>query len=301
MPENAAETGNTLPKLSPVDLKGSKLRAVATTNIVGDVVAQIGGDHLDLTTLLAPGIDPHTYQLTPADRQKLEDADVVFINGLGLEEGMLPVLGTLGNNVPLVPVSADMATIEFGGHEEGDVLSGAHVPDPHSWQSAANVIVWTQNISTTLDALDPTNADAYNRAAAAYRSQLESLNSELHILADSLPRDQRKFVTDHDSLGYFAYEYGFDVIGTVIPSLSTDAAASARDLAALEDQIRKEEVKAIFVGTTVNPQLAKQLAADLGIKVVPIYSDSLSNANGPAPHYLDFMRHNMQAIVGALR
>jgi ABC-type Zn uptake system ZnuABC Zn-binding protein ZnuA len=208
-------------------------------------------------------------------------------------------------------VSAGIATIEFGGHDdeahaEADQAEaeGEHHhegADPHSWQSVPNVMVWTQNVATALSALDPANAVAYAAAAKEYQAQLEALNSELHALADELPAEQRKLVTDHDSLGYLAHEYGFTVIGTVIPSLSTVASPSAQELAALEEQVKQEGVKAIIVGTTVNPQLSDQIASDLGIQVAPIFTDSLSDANGPAATYVDFMRYNLQTIVDALR
>jgi manganese/iron transport system substrate-binding protein len=312
-PVAQSQAAETLLELTSVTLNGRKLRVVATTNLVGDVVAQIGGDHIELSTLLAPGTDPHAYQLAPADRQLLEDADVLLINGLGLEAGMLPVLDELDNSVPVVAVSIGIETIEFGGHEgeaaeheeaehEGEEHEHHHEgADSHTWQSVPNVIVWTENIALALSALDPAHADAYTAAATDYHAELEALNSELHSLVDTLPVEQRKVVTDHDSLGYLAHEYGFTVVGTVIPSLSTVASASAQELAALEEQIANEGVKAIFVGTTVNPQVAEQLAADRGIKVVPIYTDSLSDANGPAPTYVEFMRFNLQTIVDALR
>lgn len=307
-----------MPELAPLVLEGRKLRVVATTNLVGETVAEVGGDHIELSTLLAPGTDPHAYQLAPADRQLLENADVIFINGLGLEEGMLPVLGDLEGRVVVVPVSAGIATLEFSEHGDDDQEDHAEEDhahqddahedehhhdgvDPHVWQSVPNVIVWTQNIAHSLSALDPANAEAYTTAASDYTATLEALNTELHALVDEIPADQRKLVTDHDSLGYLADEYGFTVIGTVIPSLSTSASASAQELAALTDQIKDEGVRAIFVGTTVNPQLAQQLAQDLGIQVVSIYTDSLSNADGPTPTYIDFMRYNLQAIVNALR
>lgn len=317
--EDDHASADVLPTLTAVALDGRKLRVVATTNLVGEVAAEVGGDHIELSTLLAPGTDPHAYQLAPADRQLLENADVILINGLGLEEGMLPVLSELEGRVPVVPVSVGIVTREFGEHadeehadeehadeeeheeahgEEGHHHEGA---DPHVWQSVPNVIVWTKNIADALSALDPTNAEAYATAASDYTATLEELNTELHTLVDEIPADQRKLVTDHDSLGYLASEYGFTIVGTVIPSLSTAASASAQELASLTDQISSEGVRAIFVGTTVNPQLAQQLAQDLGIKIVPIYTDSLSDANGPTPTYVDFMRYNLQTIVDALR
>lgn len=159
---------------------------------------------------------------------------------------------------------------------------------------------WTHNIHHVLSALDPANAEAYDAAATAYAEELEALHTELAALVDAVPAEQRKLVTDHDSLGYLAAEYGFEVIGSVIPSFSTLSEPSAQELAALQDQIRAEGVTAIFVGTTINPSQETQLAEDLGIQVVPIYTGSLSEANGPAATYVDFMRYNVSKIIGAL-
>ena len=292
--------------LTPVDLAGGKLNVVATTSIIGNVVAQVGGDRIDLTTLMAPGVDPHGYQLTPGDRRTLDDADIIFTNGLGLEEGVLPVLSELDGTTPIVSVNADVATIAFvdpaaasGGTDHADVHD--HGADPHTWFSVPAVMTWTDTIAASLSALDPANAAAYVAAAAAYRDQLTALDAELRDAVATVPEDRRKLVTDHDEFGYFAAEYGFTVVGTVIPSLSTQAAPSAQDIVHLEEQITSEGVPAIFVGTTVNPALADQIAADTGVKVVPIYSGSLSDANGPAATYVDFMRANVHVIVGALR
>jgi ABC-type Zn uptake system ZnuABC Zn-binding protein ZnuA len=366
--DEEAHAGETLPTLSALALDGRKLRAVATTNLVGDAVARIGGDNIELTVLLTPGTDPHAYQLTPGDRQLLEEADVIFANGLGLEEGMLPVIEELESRVAVVSVNAGVTTLEFGGHadehgddehgdeehgdeehgdeehgdeehgdeehgdeehgdeehgddehgdeehgdeEHGDEEHGdeehaeeaGHIHeggDPHTWQSVPNVMVWAQNIAAVLSQLDPAQAESYAAAAAEYEAELEVLEAELQALVAELPAEARKLVTDHSSLGYLADGYGFTIVGAVIPALSTVAAASAQELAALQDQINAEGVKAIFVGTTVNAQLVEQLAADLGIAVVPIYTDSLSEPDGPAASYPDFMRYNMQTIVDAL-
>jgi ABC-type Zn uptake system ZnuABC Zn-binding protein ZnuA len=285
-----AHAEESLPTLSALALDGRKLRAVATTNLVGDAVARIGGDRIELTVLLTPGTDPHAYQLTPGDRQLLEEADVVFANGLGLEESMLPVLEELESRVAVVSVNVGVATLEFGGHadehgddehddeehgeeeqsedehvEEEGHAEEAHAEeerhheggDPHTWQSVPNIIVWTQNIATVLSQLDPAQAESYAAAAAEYEAELETLEAELQALVAELPTDARKLVTDHSSLGYLADGYGFTVVGAVIPAISTVAAASAQELAALQDQINAEGVKAIFVGTTVNAQLVE--------------------------------------------
>jgi ABC-type Zn uptake system ZnuABC Zn-binding protein ZnuA len=160
---------------------------------------------------------------------------------------------------------------------------------------------WVAKIEHVLSTLDPANAGAYQAAAATYHDELNQLEAEITAAVAAIPSEQRKLVTDHEVFGYFAAHYGFTVVGSVVPGLSTLAAPSAQELAALQDQIRAEEVKAVFVGNTVNPDLAEQLANDLGIQVVPLYSESLSAADGPAATYLDFMRYNVQAIVAALK
>lgn len=301
-----------------------KLRVVATTNVVADVVARIGGDVIDLTALMGPGVDPHGYQLTPGDRRLLEDADLIFINGLGLEEGVLPFLNDLDSGAPVIEVNANVELREFDLHageehadeehageehageehadeEHADEEHAHDGDDPHTWFSVPAVMVWTETIAATLSDLDPVNAEAYAAAAEAYRTELAALDAEIRDLVATLPAERRKLVTDHDSFGYYAHEYGFDVIGAVIPGLSTMAAPAAQDLARLQDQIVALGVPAIFVGTTVNPSLAERIAQDLDVQVVTIYHGALSDADGPASTYIDMMRHNTQAIVAALQ
>ena len=315
-----------LPTFAAVDLSdGRKLQVVATTNIVADVVTQVAGDIIDLYAMLPVGADPHSYQPTPQDLRALTDADVIFINGLGLEEAMALALEEF--EAKTVVVNTGIEAVEFGGdhahaeemhgeetHEEhadeehadeehADEAGHDHAhdgADPHSWFSVHAVEKWTHNIHHILSDLDPANAEAYEAAASAYAEELEALHAELVTLVDALPAEQRKLVTDHDSLGYLAAEYGFEVVGSVIPSFSTLAEPSAQELAALQEQIRAEGVTAIFVGTTINPRQETQLAEDLGIQVVPIYTGSLSEADGPAATYIDFMRYNVGKIVGAL-
>lgn len=313
----AATVPDQLPSFAAVDLSnGRKLQVVATTNIVADVVTQVAGDSVDLYAMLPVGADPHSYQPTPQDLRALTDADVIFINGLGLEEAMALALEEFAAKT--VVVNTGIEAIEFGGdhahaeesHEEehaeeehAEEAGHDHAhdgADPHSWFSVHVVEKWTHNIHHVLSDLDPTNAEAYTAAANAYAEELEALHAELLTLVDTIPAEQRKLVTDHDSLGYLAAEYEFEVVGAVIPSVSTLAEPSAQELAALQDQIRAESVTAIFVGTTINPQQETQLAEDLGIQVVPIYTGSLSEADGPAANYIDFMRYNVGKIVAAL-
>ncbi len=285
----------TLPTVQAVGLAaGEKLRVIATTTIIADVVSNIGGDHIALTTLIPAGVDPHSYAASPADLKALSEAQVIFENGLQLEESLAAVLENHDGNGVVATVNAGVATIAFNGAE----FAGA---DPHTWMNVQNVIHWTKNIEQVLSGLDPANAAAYAAAAKVYQATLAELDAEVQAAATSLPPDQRKLVTDHEALGYFAQAYGFTIIGALVPSFSTMAAPSAQELAALQDQIKTEGVKAIFVGNSANPTLAEQIANDLGVRVITLYPESLSPADGPAPTYVALMRYNIQAIVAALR
>lgn len=296
-----------LPALTPVALSdGEKLRVVVTTNIVGDVVSQVAGDAVELVQLLPIGADPHTYQARPDDLRHLNNAHVIFINGLHLEETMQSVLDNLDAGAPVISVNIGVPTLQFGGdhadeHEAATDQDHHHEgADPHTWMNVHNVEIWVDNIAAALSALDPMHANRYAANANAYRAQLEELHAEIETMTATIPFERRKLVTDHDNLSYLANAYGFTVVGTVIPSISTLASPSARDLAALQRQIEQEGIRAIFVGTTVNPAVAARIASDTGAQVVPIYTASLSDAQGPAPTYIDLMRHTVQQIVEAL-
>lgn len=295
--------------LSPVSLQaGEKLRVVATTSLIADVVANVGGDRIELAQLIPTGADPHGFTPAPRDVRTLNDAHVIFINGLGLEESLLPVLENLDRPVPLVAVNdgIEVITLDEGEHEDEHAADVEHDHghegvDPHAWFSVPNVQVWTGNIAAALSALDPAQAEAYAAAAASYQESLDALDRELRDQIDAVPDEARKVATDHQALGYLAKEYGIEVVGAIVPSFSTLASASAQEMAALQERIKTQGVKAILVGTTVNPQTANRLAQDLGIGVVPIYTGSLSESGGPAATYVDFMRSNVSAIVEALR
>lgn len=323
------EHGSELPELSPAVLdEGEKLRVVASTNILGDVVQNVGGEAIELTVLLPVGADPHGYTATPEDLRTLSDAHVIFVVGEGIEESLEDVLENREGTSALVAVNTgidliDMAEAEHaaeGEHEEAGEHAAEyehtegeahakdkegedhhHGVDPHTWTAVPNVIHWVETIEHTLSALDPANAATYVANAAAYTTELKNLDAEIASALAALPAASRKLVTDHETFGYFAARYDFELIGSVIPSFSTLAAPSAQELAALQEQITNEGVKAIFVGSTVNPDLAEQIAADVGVQVIPLYADSLSAPEGPAATYLELMRYNVNAISEALK
>ena len=301
-----------LPAMEPVTLaEGEKLRVVATTSLVADVARRVGGDAIELITLMPLGVDPHSYSPTPQDLRALNDAHVILINGLGLEEALMPMLTELENPVPVVSVNAGIAPLTYGDGTEGNPVASekqadaaadeeAHLLDPHTWLSVSNVLIWVDNIAAAYAMLDIVHVDSFFSNASAFQEELTALNVELRAQIDTVPADQRKLVSDHQELNYFAQDYGFEVVGAVIPGVSTMTASTAQGLAALQEAITASGAKAIFMGENVDNSVVNQLADDLGLAVVKLYVSSLSDADGPAPDYVTLMRYNVDAIVSAL-
>jgi ABC-type Zn uptake system ZnuABC Zn-binding protein ZnuA len=296
-----------LPELRAANLASEgKLHVVATTGIVGDVVKNVAGDRIELTTLIGPGQDPHTYQPTPRDIAAIERADVVFINGFHLEEGLeSTIVAAAGKGSPVVSVSAGIlprpSSPDQGSSQTPDAQAQDHVTgDPHVWFDPANVKVWTENIEKSLSALDPGNAATYRANAAAYARQLDELDAAIRAQVASIPADRRKLVTDHEALGYFADRYGFQVLGAVIPSVSTSAEPSGGELASLVDVIRAQGVPAIFIGTTTNPKVADLVARETGAQVLSLHTGETGPAGSGAETYVGMMRANVDTIVKGL-
>lgn len=285
--------------------RGDKLRVVATTTIVGDVVAQVGGDAIDLTVLLPVGADPHVFDPSPQDMAKVADAGVIFANGAGLEAFLERLLENAGGNAEVVEVSEGIAFIEAAHHEgEAEPAGDEHHHegvDPHTWTDPNNVLRWVDNIEAALVLHDSAHAAAYKANADAYRAQLRELDAWVRVQVAAIPAENRKLVTDHATFAYFAQRYGFELVGAVVPGYSTAAQPSARDLADLEDRIRSYGVKAVFVGSTVNPALAQRVAEDTGIKLAFLYTGSLTAPGGEADSYLSYVKYNVGAIVEGLR
>jgi ABC-type Zn uptake system ZnuABC Zn-binding protein ZnuA len=301
-PSDFEDQISSIESLSSVSFEESRrLRVVVTTNILGDVMANIGAEMIELTRILPVGADPHGYQMTASDLQAIRGADVVFLNGLGLEESMHSSLEQFTDQVPMVSVSEGIEGLAFGQEDDHeDEAEHQHDVDPHVWMDPAQVMIWVQNISKALSRLDPERAQGYQSNADDYLDQLDELDRWIQSQIENLPSERRVLVTDHDNLGYFAERYGMQLVGAIVPAYSAVAEPSARQLAELQDTIQTSGVPAIFVGTTVNPDLALQIADDLGIQVVPIYTGSLSEVDGPASTYLQFMRYDVTVIVEAL-
>lgn len=283
-----------------------KLKVVATTSFVGDVVGVIAGQAVELIVLLEPGQNPHAYQTAPQDMVNVSEADLIFVNGLGLEEFLDDLIAGTGNSDALIVVSDGISPLERAEQDhreedqEGDEGHTGSDQDPHVWFDPNNIMIWTENIVFALAEKDPENADAYLENAAAYREKLNELDGWIRDQVALIPLEKRKLVTDHMAFGYFVEEYGFTQIGAVIPAQTTEAETSGQQLAYLIDIIQEEEVKAIFIGVDFDPTLSQMVAEDTGVHLVPLYFGSLS-AGAPAGTYLTFMRHNVKTIVNALQ
>jgi ABC-type Zn uptake system ZnuABC Zn-binding protein ZnuA len=298
-----------LPSVEAVKLDaGEQLRVVATTNIIGDVVANVGGDAIDLTVLMDIGQNPHSYEPTPRALAAIEDAHIVFVNGLDLEEVLMESIRNTAVTGVIVPVSAGIETLELmdDAHAVGEEHEHDHSGgDPHFWLDPNNVIVWVENIEHVLAEADPANREIYESNAEAYIAELEALDSYIREQVALIPEANRKLVTDHGLFSYFADEYGLEIVGAVIPSFSTTAGASAGDVANLVELIQEEQVPAIFIGTTAGQgiqNLAEAISDELGseIKVLPLLTGSLAPEGEPGDTYLGYMRFNIDQMVSGL-
>jgi len=282
--------------------ENQKLKVLATTTIVADVVAQIGGEAIELVVLLPPGTDPHTFDPAPQDVASVADAQVVFANGAGLEEFLEPLLESAGAENKVIYLSEGIPLLQFDSvHDEDDPEHGNENADPHTWTDPNNILIWVNNIEQAISELDPNNSDLYKQNAEIYAAEIKELDAWIREQVEQIPIESREIITDHVQFAYFAEEYGFNQIGAIISGYSTLAEPSAQELASLEDAIKEYNVKAIFVGKTVNPSLANRIAADTGIQIVFLYTGSLTEKGGEADTYLDYIRYNVSAIVNALQ
>ncbi|HXV99999.1 MAG TPA: zinc ABC transporter substrate-binding protein [Anaerolineae bacterium] len=297
--EDHAHEAEAAAEFSPVSLAaGEKLKVVAANSIVADMVKNVAGDLVELTFLIPLGSDPHSFQATPQDVANVAEAHVFFANGLGLEEFLSELIENAGGKVVVVSLSTE---IEEREGREGDEAYDHGSVDPHTWTTPANAIVFVHNIEQTLSALDPANAETYQANAEAYEAELAELDAWVKSQIETIPAENRQLVTDHAIFGYYADRYGLEQIGAVIPSFSTAAELSAQELAKLEDVIKEQGVKAIFIGNTVNPGLEQRVAEDTGIQLVTLYTESLGPEGSGVETYVDYIRYNTQAIVEALK
>jgi zinc/manganese transport system substrate-binding protein len=276
----------------PVLAQETKMPVIATFSILGDLVKNVGGDRVEVTTLVGPNSDTHVYAPTPADAKKLAAAKVVFVNGLGFEGWMTRLVKASGTKAPTVTASKGVKSrkMEEEGHK---------VTDPHAWQSIANAKLYVANIRDGLAAADPAGKSTYDANASAYLAKLDALETEVKDAIGRIPSDRRRIITSHDAFGYFGAAYGFDFIAP--EGVSTETAASAKDVAKIIGQIRKQKIPAVFMENITDPRMMEQIAKESGAKIGgSLFSDALSDEKGPAATYIDMMHNNIRQLSSAL-
>jgi len=271
----------------------AKLKVVATFSILGDLTRNVGGERIDLVTLVGPDGDGHVYSPAPADARRVADAKVVITNGLKFEGWIDRLVRSSGTKASVVQAATGVRPLAAsgGGHHHGG--------DPHAWQNIANVKIYVSNIRDALIKADPDGRSTYEANATEYIAKLDELEAEVKSAVAKIPPERRKIITSHDAFGYFENAYGIDFIAP--QGVSTESEASAKDVAKIIQQVRREGIRAIFVENISDPRLVGQIGKEAGAKIGDkLYSDALSGPDGPAPTYIEMMRHNIKAISTAL-
>lgn len=266
-----------------------RLNVVASFSILGDLVRNVGGDRISVTTLVGPDSDAHVYAPTPADAKKIADAKLVIVNGFGLEGWLPRLVKSAGGKAFIVTATAGIAPLTLGSDA-----------DPHAWQSVANAKIYVANIRDALVAADPASAELFRANADAYLAKLDALDREVRAAVAQIPESRRRVISTHSAFGYFAAAYGVEFIAPV--GVSTESEASARDIARIITQVRSAKIPAVFLENMSDPRLIRRISAETGAKVGGIlYSDSLTAEKGDAPTYIEMVRHNIKALTSALR
>jgi ABC-type Zn uptake system ZnuABC Zn-binding protein ZnuA len=297
--------GLTVPALSTAcqakPAAGHPLRVLAVETFLADITQNVAGDRLKVAALMPLGADPHSFEPTPKDVARVADSEVLIVNGAGFEDFLNPLLQNAGGKRLVIEASAGL-TLRTPGPGEVGAGEIAREGDPHFFMNPVDVIRYVENIRDGLSQADPAGIDIYASNAMAYIAQLNGLDAWIAEQISQIPPARRLLVTNHESLGYFADRYGLRVVGAIIPNVSSSASPSAKQMAALIDQIKATGAPAIFLDTGSNTQMAQQIASETGIKVISdLYTHSVSAVDGPAPTYIDLMRYNVKQIVEALK
>lgn len=277
-------------------VSGGKLSIVTTTTQIRSMTEAITGDRAVVRSILTPGADPHEFEPTPSDVQAIVESALVLENGIGLDSWANKLIANAGGDRPVVTVT-DGIPLRGAEGDEGEAGK-----DPHVWFSVTNAMTMTRNIRDALVRVDPTNASSYQFNADTYLAKLDDLDKYIAAQVATIPTEDRKMVTNHDAFGYFIERYGLTFVGSIIPSMSTGAQPSARDVADIITKLKQEKVKAIFLESSINPTLAQQIGEDTGVKVVDtLYGDTLGAPGTPGADYIGMMRYNADTIVTALK
>jgi len=265
-----------------------RLNVLASFSILADFVKNVGGDKVNVTSLVGPNGDIHVYAPAPSDAKTVGEVKLLVINGIGLEGWLPRLVQSSGSKATVVTASSGIAPLSHGSEA-----------DPHAWQSVANAKIYVANIRDALATADPADAAIFRANADRYLAELDALDAEVRAAIAKIPPERRKVISTHNAFGYFASTYG---IAFIAPSgVSTENEPSARDIAAIIRQIRSEKIPAVFLENISDERLIRRIAAETGAKVGgTLYSDSLTAEKGPAPTYIDLVRHNIKALTSAL-
>jgi zinc/manganese transport system substrate-binding protein len=267
---------------------GDRLNVVASFSILGDFVRNVGGDRVNLTTLVGPDSDVHVYTPAPSDAKTIAGAQLLIINGLGLEGWLPRLLQSSGSKAPIIAATKGIAPLKSGT-----------AADPHAWQSMVNAQIYVKNIRDALAVADPADADFFRAQAERYLAELDALDREVRDAVGKIPPARRKVISTHDAFGYFAAAYGIAFIAPL--GVSTETEPSARDLAKIIGQIRAEKIPAVFLENISDDRLVGRIAAETGARIGgTLFSDSLTGEKGGAPTYIAMVRHNIKALTSAL-
>ena len=274
--------------VTALPVRAEPLKVVASFSILGDLVRNVGGNSIEVTTLVGPDSDAHVYSPTPADAKKIANAKLIIVNGLGFEGWLPRLVQSSGGKVKIVTATDGIAPLRLGNDA-----------DPHAWQSVGNAKVYVANIRTVLSATDPANTERYRTNADAYLAKLDALDREVRDAVAKLPPARRKVISTHNAFGYFAAAYDIEFIAPL--GVSTESEPSARDIAKIITQVKRAKIPAVFLENVTDPRLMQRISAETGARVGgTLYSDGLTGEKGDAPTYIDMVRHNIKALTRAL-
>lgn len=281
-PEDTALTETNLPTV------------VVTSTVLASLAEEVGGEEVQIVSLLDPGDDPHIYEPVPQDTIALEKANLIFYNGFNLEPGLIRLIEGAGINAEKVALGEVVQPLSFQ-------YQGQTAPDPHVWGDVKNAIAMVEAIRDSLIELDPDSTEAYTENAETLAAELSKLDLWIQLQMETIPEDQRLLVTTHDAFQYYAAAYGLEIIGTLI-GISTEEQPSAQTLQKLVEAIKAAGVPAIFAETTINPQLIQTVAEEAQVNLAPneLYSDSIGAPGSAGDSYLNMMVANTETIVTAL-
>ncbi len=274
------------------DAKG-ELKVVATTTQLYDFAKNILGDKVILSPVMKADVDPHEFEPTPGDIELISNADLILLNGLGLEKNLDKSINE--SNAVKLNASNNVEVLSGEGEEES-------TGDPHIWFSVENAKKISSALTAQVESLDPTNAQYYEDNKDNYLTQLDNLDAYIKVQIDTLPEDKRKVVTNHDAFGYYIKAYNLVFVGSIIPSLSTEDQPTSSETSELIEKIKEQNVKAIFTESSISTKLADQIANEAGAKVVStLYGDTLGEAGSNGDTYIKMMMYNTDEIVKALK